>query len=145
MPGVPHEMQDMLERAVLPDLRRRSGDASVIASRVLRTWGDSESGLDERLRDVITRLDDAGNPTLAFLASGWEGLKIRLTAKASTAAEAGELLAGWETEIRTLLGPHRVRLRRRHDGVRRPRPPTAAWAHAGTGRVGDAAGWCRPA
>jgi nicotinamide-nucleotide amidase len=105
VPGVPHEMQDMLERAVLPDLRRRSGDASVIASRVLRTWGDSESGLDERLRDVITRLDDAGNPTLAFLASGWEGLKIRLTAKAPTAAEAGELLAGWETEIRTLLGP----------------------------------------
>src|SRR5438270_6956980 len=58
VPGVPHEMQDMLERGVLPDLQRRSGDASVIASRVLRTWGDSESGLDERLRHVITRVDE---------------------------------------------------------------------------------------
>src|SRR5262249_16872475 len=58
VPGVPHEMRDMMERAVLPDLRRRSGDSSVIVSRVLRTWGDSESGLDERLRDVITRLDE---------------------------------------------------------------------------------------
>jgi nicotinamide-nucleotide amidase len=48
VPGVPHEMQDMLTRAVLPDLRRRAGDTSVIASRVLRTWGESESGLDER-------------------------------------------------------------------------------------------------
>jgi nicotinamide-nucleotide amidase len=105
VPGVPHEMQDMLTRAVLPDLRRRSGDTSVIASRVLRTWGESESGLDERLRDVITRLDDAGNPTLAFLASGWEGLKVRLTAKADTLAAAEVVLAGWEAEIRELLGP----------------------------------------
>ena len=30
MPGVPHEMHDMMERAVLPDLRRRNGDVSVI-------------------------------------------------------------------------------------------------------------------
>ena len=105
VPGVPHEMQDMLARAVVPDLRRRSGDTSVIASRVLRTWGESESGLDERLRAVITRLDEAGNPTLAFLASGWEGLKIRLTAKADTPAAAEEVLGRWEAEIRPLLGP----------------------------------------
>jgi nicotinamide-nucleotide amidase len=105
VPGVPHEMQEMLQRAVLPDLRRRSGDTSVIASRVLRTWGESESGLDERLRDVITRLDAAGNPTLAFLASGWEGLKVRLTAKAETLAAAEAPLSSWEAEIRTLLGP----------------------------------------
>ena len=43
----------MLERAVLPDLRRRAGDQGVIASRVLKTWGESESGLNERLDDVI--------------------------------------------------------------------------------------------
>jgi nicotinamide-nucleotide amidase len=105
VPGVPHEMRDMMERAVLPDLRRRSGDSSVIASRVLRTWGDSESGLDERLHDLIARLDEAGNPTLAFLASGWDGLKVRLTAKADTLAAAEARLAGWEAEIRTRLGP----------------------------------------
>jgi nicotinamide-nucleotide amidase len=103
-PGVPHELYEMLERAVLPDLRRRSGEAAVIASRVLRTWGESESGLNERLAPLIERLDRSGTPTLAFLASGWEGLKIRLTAKAPTAAEAGELLAGAESEIRTELG-----------------------------------------
>src|SRR6476620_10136450 len=105
VPGVPHEMQEMLERAVLPDLLRRSGEASVIAGRVLRTWGESESGLDERLRDVITRLDEVGNPTLAFLASGWEGLKVRLTAKAGTAAAAEEVLGQWETPIRERIGP----------------------------------------
>jgi nicotinamide-nucleotide amidase len=104
VPGVPHEMQDMLERAVLPDLRRRAGETSVIASRVLRTWGESESGLDERLREVIVRLDELGNPTLAFLASGWEGIKVRLTAKAATLADARALLSGWESEIAALLG-----------------------------------------
>jgi nicotinamide-nucleotide amidase len=104
VPGVPHEMKDMLERAVLPDLRRRAGAASVIASRTLRTWGESESGLNERLDPVIERLESAGNPTLAFLASGWEGIKVRLTAKASTRAEAEALLAPAEAEVRAIVG-----------------------------------------
>lgn len=104
VPGVPHEMKEMVERAVLPDLLARSGEASVIVSRTLRTWGESESGLNERLDPVIDRLEVAGNPTLAFLASGWEGLKVRLTAKAATEADARDLLAKWESEVRALIG-----------------------------------------
>ena len=49
VPGVPHEMHDMMQRAILPDLVARSGVRAVIASKVLRTWGESESGLNERL------------------------------------------------------------------------------------------------
>jgi len=104
VPGVPHEMKEMVERAVLPDLLVRSGEASVIVSRTLRTWGESESGLNERLDPVIERLEVAGNPTLAFLASGWEGLKVRLTAKAATHADARALLTAWEAEVRSLIG-----------------------------------------
>ena len=104
VPGVPHEMKEMVERAVLPDLLARSGEASVILSRTLRTWGESESGLNERLDPVIDRLEAAGNPTLAFLASGWEGLKVRLTAKAATVGAASELLATWEREVRAVIG-----------------------------------------
>lgn len=106
VPGVPHEMRDMVERAVLPDLLERGGEPSVIVSRVLRTWGESESGLNERLDGVIERLDAAGNPTLAFLASGWEGLKVRLTAKADTAAAATALLDEWDAEVRAIVGEH---------------------------------------
>jgi nicotinamide-nucleotide amidase len=102
MPGVPHEMHDMLARAVLPDLLRRSGEASVIKSLVLRTWGESESALNERLDPIIHELESLGNPTLAFLASGWEGIKVRLTAKASSEAEADALLAIWERKVRDL-------------------------------------------
>lgn len=100
VPGVPYEMHEMFERAILPDLLSRSGEATVISSRTLRTWGESESGLNERLHDVITRLDDLGNPTLAFLASGWEGIKVRLTARAETAADASALLSTWESRVR---------------------------------------------
>jgi nicotinamide-nucleotide amidase len=106
VPGVPHEMKEMVERAVLPDLRRQSGDTGVIVSRTLRTWGESESGLNERLDPLISRLDDAGNPTLAFLASGWEGLKIRLTAKAATKADAESVLDKWDAEVRAVVGEH---------------------------------------
>jgi len=104
VPGVPHEMYDMMERVILSDLRRRSGDTSVIASRVIRTWGESESGLNERLQGVIDELETVGNPTLAFLASGWEGLKVRLTAKGSTERDARELLATWERRVSEHVG-----------------------------------------
>jgi nicotinamide-nucleotide amidase len=104
VPGVPHEMREMVERAILPDLRSRAGDASVIVSRTLRTWGESESGLNERLDGVIADLDAAGNPTLAFLASGWEGMKVRLTAKAPTRALGEALLDPLEERIRGIVG-----------------------------------------
>jgi nicotinamide-nucleotide amidase len=104
VPGVPHEMKEMVERAVLPDLHRRSGETGVIVSRTLRTWGDSESGLNEKLDPLISELDDVGNPTLAFLASGWDGLKVRLTAKAATQADAEALLDEWDAEVRKVIG-----------------------------------------
>ena len=104
MPGVPHEMHDMLARAVLPDLLSRSGEASVISSRVLRTWGDSESSLNEKLDPIITELETLGNPTLAFLASGWEGIKVRLTAKSNTQQDADALLSVWEHKVRDIVG-----------------------------------------
>ena len=49
VPGVPYEMSDMFERAIAPDLQRRMAErgesSGTIASRVIRTWGMSESGL----------------------------------------------------------------------------------------------------
>ena len=104
LPGVPHEMKDMFERAVLPDLLARSGEQAVIRSRVLRTWGESESRLNELLDPVIAELDHAGNPTLAFLASGWEGIKVRLTVKAADEDSAGAVLNEWEARIRGVVG-----------------------------------------
>jgi nicotinamide-nucleotide amidase len=104
VPGVPHEMKDMFERAILPDLLARSGERAVIKSRVLRTWGESESRLNERLDGIIDELDRIGNPTLAFLASGWEGIKVRLTVKAPDSASAVRTLDAWDRRVRAEIG-----------------------------------------
>jgi nicotinamide-nucleotide amidase len=105
VPGVPFELQRIFEQAILPDLRARAGEPSVIRSRTLRTWGESESGLAERLAERIQELDDGPEgATLAFLASGIEGLKVRVTVKAGDAAAAVELLDAHEAGLRDLLG-----------------------------------------
>ena len=108
VPGVPWEMTQMIDGFVLPDLRVRAGITSIIASRVLRTWGSSESGLAEMLADEITRLDTTGEATIAFLASGIEGLKVRITAKASTQEEVDAKLATEEIIVRSIIGDDMV-------------------------------------
>jgi len=104
VPGVPHEMREMVGRAVIPDLQRRSGTTATILSRTLRTWGLSESGLAERVAPRVDALEATGNPTIAFLASGIEGIKLRVTAKAADAAAATALLDQEEALLRALVG-----------------------------------------
>ena len=104
VPGVPYEMKEMLERAVLPDLAARSGQRQVIASRVLRTWGESESRVAELLDPRLRALDETGQVTIAFLASGIEGIKVRLTTRADTAEAAEALLDAEEEAVRAILG-----------------------------------------
>jgi nicotinamide-nucleotide amidase len=109
VPGVPYEMAEMFERGILPDLRRRmaeAGEEAIIVSRVLRTWGTSESALAEALQERIDALDAAsleGSVTIAFLASGIEGLKVRLTGRARTEAAVLALLDAEEHAVRSVL------------------------------------------
>ncbi len=105
VPGVPYEMVEMVQGTVLPDLERRAGITSIIKSRTLRTWGDSESGLAEKLHEEFERLEREGGATIAFLASGMEGLKVRITAKADTEAQVDAILAEEEARVRAIIGP----------------------------------------
>lgn len=106
VPGVPWEMRDMVTQFVVPDLQHRAGITAVIRSRTLRTWGQSESGLAEELAGRITALDESGDATIAFLASGIEGLKVRITAKAPTADEADAIIAAEEALVREVIEPY---------------------------------------
>jgi nicotinamide-nucleotide amidase len=106
VPGVPYEMAEMFTRAILPDLRARmaeEGTEGVIASRVVRTWGASESGLAESLQQRIDVLGSAGDVTLAFLASGIEGIKVRITARGRTPDDVNALLSSEEVEVRRAI------------------------------------------
>jgi nicotinamide-nucleotide amidase len=99
IPGVPAEMEHLLETEVLPRIAARSGGPSVVVSRLLRTWGQSESAVGEILDDLYQA---STNPSVAFLASAGE-IKVRVTAKADTSEEADELIAPVEAEVRRRL------------------------------------------
>jgi nicotinamide-nucleotide amidase len=101
LPGVPMEMIYLLEAEVMPRLGRAAGVDAVVFSRILRSWGRSESQIGEMLDDLFT---GHTNPSIAFLASAGE-IKVRITAKAATVAEAEQLVAPIEAEVRSRLHP----------------------------------------
>lgn len=99
LPGVPEEMELLLTDHVLPRLRMASGDESTLHSRVLRTWGMSESQVAHILDDLYI---GAVNPSIAFLASAGE-IKVRISAKAEDADRARAMIEPVETQIRERL------------------------------------------
>jgi nicotinamide-nucleotide amidase len=96
LPGPPGEMQTMWQNAVLPRLKARSG--AVIMSRTLKTWGLSEAKVDEMVAPYLK----SANPTLALYAKA-DGINLRITAKAVTEREAGDMLAQRDRDIRGIL------------------------------------------
>ena len=103
VPGVPYEMSEMFDRAILPDLlerARRRGETGVIVSRVVRTWGASESALAEAVADRFDALVSSDRLTIAFLASGIEGIKVRITARGHDRDHALALLDEEEALVR---------------------------------------------
>jgi competence/damage-inducible protein CinA-like protein len=101
LPGVPIEMEWMLDRHVIPAVA--AGETGVVQSRLLRSWGESESAVAELLGDLY---EASANPTIAFLASRAE-IKVRITAKAGSVEAADALIEPVEAEVRRRLG-HRI-------------------------------------
>jgi len=100
LPGVPRELKHLMENAALPYLRERLGaQPPVIKSRVLRTCSIGESNVDTLIGD----LELLANPTVGLLAHPGQ-TDIRITAKATTEAEADAMIAPVEAEIRQRLG-----------------------------------------
>lgn len=100
IPGVPEEMEYLLVKEVIPRLSVTRGGPSVVMSRMLRTWGRSESDIADLLDDLYR---GSTNPSIAFLASAGE-IKIRVTAKAGDMAAARALIEPVETAVRERLG-----------------------------------------
>ena len=99
LPGVPWEMEAMLEKTVLPKLRERAGDQTLV-SREITVMGLGESRTHEKIRDIVDRQT---NPTIAYRAGGGV-VRLRLSAKATTESEALGLIRPVEDEIRERLG-----------------------------------------
>jgi nicotinamide-nucleotide amidase len=98
VPGVPREMEKMMEEQVLPYLRARGADAT-IKVKVLRTVAIGESVLD----DLIADLEKLDNPTVG-LAAHTGRVDIRITARAASEKEADTLIEHVAREVRHRAG-----------------------------------------
>ncbi len=99
LPGVPREMEYLMQNAVLPYLRQRFDLHGIIKARVLHTGGAGESQID----DLIGDLETLSNPTVGLLAHAGQ-VDIRITAKAESEAEADAKIRPLEDDIRQRLG-----------------------------------------
>ncbi len=96
MPGVPYEMRSMVEDFVLGKLSDFRKD-SIIRHRVIKTTGIPESFLAEKLGEVP--ILTGGKAKLAFLPSPL-GVRLRITAHATSVSEADSVLNEIENRIR---------------------------------------------
>jgi nicotinamide-nucleotide amidase len=94
MPGVPSEMQLMVNEQLLPLLRQKAGKG-VILHRRLRTIGIVESAIFEKVKDII---EEKSGVSVAFLPD-IRGVDIRLTAKAADEAEAHTAIESLEKKF----------------------------------------------
>lgn len=98
LPGPPAELIPMWQEKVEPRLRQRA-PAAVITSRTLKTLGIDEASVNEMLGPLLA----STNPTIGIYAKA-DGVQIRLTAKAPAEAQAREMLASLEAQVRHILG-----------------------------------------
>ncbi len=99
LPGVPREMEYLMEHAVLPYLTQELHLTDVILIRTLHTIGQGESRIDE----AIGELELETNPTVGLSAKAGQ-VDIRITAKAATRVEAEALNATMEQRVREQVG-----------------------------------------
>ncbi len=100
MPGPPHEMQYMWTQEILPGLQSIL-ESNIIVSKTLKTFGLGESKVDE----LISPLLSSANPTLATYAK-YDGVHLRITAKANNKDEAEKMILQQETNIKKVLKDH---------------------------------------
>jgi nicotinamide-nucleotide amidase len=98
LPGVPRECQAMMEAKILPLLTRSAGGA-VFRMRLLRTFGMTESQLDENLKTV---------PLPAGVRLGYRAIfpeiHLKLLAEAQSEAAADAALDQAAASIRAVVG-----------------------------------------
>jgi len=101
IPGVPSEMEYLMENTVIPYLRKRFNlQRQVIQYKVLRACGLGESAIGLQIKDLMI---ESRNPSVGTLASIGD-IRIRITAKADSSEEASNLIQKMEKEIRNRLG-----------------------------------------
>jgi len=99
LPGVPSEMEYLMEHAIIPFLCQHYDLHGIIKSRVLHTVGVGESQID----DLIADLEALSNPTVGLAAHSGQ-VDVRITVKADSEDASGKLIEPIENTLRERLG-----------------------------------------
>jgi nicotinamide-nucleotide amidase len=99
LPGVPREMETLLENTVIPYLQVRYQLNEIIKIRTLHVSGLGEGVID----DLVGDLETQANPTVGLTAHSGV-VDIRIAAKAPTDTEAGRIIVKVERDLRSRLG-----------------------------------------
>jgi len=99
LPGVPREMEYLMEHTILPYLKQYFQLSGIIKARVIHTVGIGESLIDDRISDLET----LSNPSVGLAAHSGQ-VDVRITAKADSEARADEMIQQIEMELRNRLG-----------------------------------------
>ena len=101
-PGVPYEMEGMLEGFVLPRLRELVGAGRRVRRAVMKVYGLPESEINERIRPMLAR---DRNPLLGLLPN-LGTITVEVVAAGASDEEALALLEADLAALRAELGQH---------------------------------------
>ncbi len=99
LPGVPREMETLLDETVVPYLQKRYQLQDIIKVRTVHISGLGEGVID----DLVDDLERLSNPTVGLTAHSGV-VDIRIAAKAGTEPEAGRMISAVEKDVRLRLG-----------------------------------------
>lgn len=112
LPGVPYELKEIFDTDIAPRLLEMIDEPSVLKTRSIKTWGMSESQLADLLAPTIERLnadfEDGTVATLAYLAGGTKGIKLRITVKAPSEQLADARIEREQHSLLEILGSELV-------------------------------------
>ena len=100
LPGVPFEMQDMIEKSVIPYLKKHFLPDLIIKSRVIKITGLAESVVNEKIEDI---LKIGGNVQMGIYPHP-EEISVKITVTDKNANKVNSTINKIEKNIKSRLG-----------------------------------------
>jgi len=100
LPGVPFEMQDMIEKSVIPYLKKHFLPDLIIKSRVIKITGLAESVVNEKIEDI---LKIGGNVQMGIYPHP-EEISVKITTTDKSANKVTSTINKIEKNIKSRLG-----------------------------------------
>ena len=102
LPGVPEQMRELMNRAVIPDILQKHRPSAIPRHRLLKVYGMSES----HIADVFKGLSDKLNMVIFGFYPSFPESHITVTVRGKKDIQIERELKRAEEEIRHLLGPY---------------------------------------